>query len=639
MARSAEHVWDQIHNGVKLIAQSVEKERTDLISELQRMTDWLTEAIESGHFDSLPVTKARVVPAERRLQDLRELVDREADSLLSNSARLITKKYPPPSREKWAQIYPEQALRSAWVSISQESLEIFEQCEREHKKLLQESERARDVVRFALELQPKAEDGLIGLDALSNALDLLRFQLDEEPKRRFAGDEELSIILPLLFADYQWRTSSNRSAAFAHAVSQNLKRGGRSAGKSLLYSGKRAIRSGLKYAMAKGRDFLNIIGFTHREVTVTSVERRTYLPEQFIRKEERDLPAIYERLFRIEPVEDTRFLIGRSPELDAFMEARQLWERGRSVAILLSGQRGSGKTSLLNCLQNEIDGVEVVRGEFSQRVTSEKAVEAFLLNLLGLEPDADLKSSLLERRRILIIEELERTFLKTIGGFDGITYLQSLVAATCHKTLWILAINQSCFKLLDRVVGLSQRFTHTIQTASASRSDLQSAIMVRHNLSGLRIRFSSRHHAPSRLEGLQRRLTGTHRPSQVFFDRLSEQSTGVYRTALEMWLAHIETVEAGIVYLQPIQVPDLGPLIDGIDLDDLFTVVAVLQHGSLQAEEHATIFDCSLQRSETQLDELISRELLELDPFHPGLRVRPEAMPLVKEALFRRNLL
>ena len=125
----------------------------------------------------------------------------------------------------------------------------------------------------------------------------------------------------------------------------------------------------------------------------------------------------------------------------------------------------------------------------------------------------------------------------------------------------------------------------------------------------------------------------------MFFDRLAAQSRGVYRTALEVWLGHIEAFEGGVLYMKQIADLELDDVVAELDVSDLFSLVAILQHGSLTPEEHSQVFNTSPEASTSQLDELVSRELLEDDPVHIGLRIRPEAMPVVKEALFRRNLL
>lgn len=59
--------------------------------------------------------------------------------------------------------------------------------------------------------------------------------------------------------------------------------------------------------------------------------------------------------------------------------------------------------------------------------------------------------------------------------------------------LRILAINQVSLRLLNSAVRLQDAFSHRIETAAVSRADLETAIMTRHNLSGLRLRFASRH--------------------------------------------------------------------------------------------------------------------------------------------------
>ena len=125
----------------------------------------------------------------------------------------------------------------------------------------------------------------------------------------------------------------------------------------------------------------------------------------------------------------------------------------------------------------------------------------------------------------------------------------------------------------------------------------------------------------------------------TFFEALSSQSEGVYRSAFEMWLGQIDTVQAGMIYMKPIVKPDVSGIIGDLDLDDLFTLAAILQHGSLLPEEHAAVFHFSREHSQARLDELLGREIIEKEPKRPGFRVRPEVNRVVQEALYRQNLL
>ncbi|MEZ4586972.1 MAG: hypothetical protein R2909_11265 [Gemmatimonadales bacterium] len=90
--------------------------------------------------------------------------------------------------------------------------------------------------------------------------------------------------------------------------------------------------------------------------------------------------------------------------------------------------------------------------------------------------------------------------------------------------------------------------------------------------------------------------------------------------------------------MKPIETPAIDEVIEQLDGDDLFTLVAIMQHGSLTAEEHARVFQWPAATSRAELDDLLARELIEPDPGRPGLRVRPGALRVVREALHRRNL-
>ena len=331
--------------------------------------------------------------------------------------------------------------------------------------------------------------------------------------------------------------------------------------------------------------------------------------------------------------------MGRSRETQAVLDAVDLWESGRVVSIILTGQRGSGKTSLLNCLTEQMAEHNLTRGEFGERLLTADDMDRFLRDLLALE-EGDLVEQILEGERgLVVLEEMERTFLRKVEGYSAIRRLQNIIAATSQKILWVMAINEVSYNFLCRSVDLAPGFTHRIKTAVASLEDLQSAIMVRHELSGLRLRFRSRFERPSRLRDLRRKLSREKEPEALFFERLAKQSKGVYRTALEVWLGHIEACEGGILYMRQVREPSLDGVLGELDNEDLFTLVAILQHGSLTTPEHALVFSRKAASSQAQLEELIGRELIEQDPHHPGFRVRPEAMPVVKEALYRRNLL
>ncbi|MBK6799434.1 MAG: ATP-binding protein [Acidobacteria bacterium] len=153
---------------------------------------------------------------------------------------------------------------------------------------------------------------------------------------------------------------------------------------------KRAI--GLLYGLLNdlAQKFLVYIGWLPEKAAgVSEVVKRPFLPQEFtVDLSEKELPAIYRRLFRFEAVEDPRFLVGRRHEMEAIAEARTMWESGRPVAVLIIGERGSGKTSLINCaMKRPLTGLEIVRGEFTERLSTAVQLREFLSGFSVLMTD------------------------------------------------------------------------------------------------------------------------------------------------------------------------------------------------------------------------------------------------------------
>jgi hypothetical protein len=122
------------------------------------------------------------------------------------------------------------------------------------------------------------------------------------------------------------------------------------------------------------------------------VIRRTTLRDTLsLPAAKRELPPLYRLLFRLTPVEDRRFLVGRDQELAGLNQAVTDWAAGRFAACLLIGARGSGKTSLLNCaVQETLASHRLIRAEFHHRLLHPAQLDAFLCKLLELGDDADL---------------------------------------------------------------------------------------------------------------------------------------------------------------------------------------------------------------------------------------------------------
>jgi hypothetical protein len=353
----------------------------------------------------------------------------------------------------------------------------------------------------------------------------------------------------------------------------------------------------------------------------------------------RELPAIYQRLFQLAPVEDRRFLVGRDEELGGLEQAHKDWRDGQFAACLVVGARGSGKTSLLKCADKDLFAAEeVLHSEFAGRLLSSDAMDDFLARLLNVPPGTDAKTALGERRRVIILEELERTFLRKVGGFEAIRRLLYLVHATAHSTFWILALNDDAFRFLDASLNVGRIFSHRINAMSVMQSDLMNAIKQRHNLSGLRLEFAPPPPDDERFKGIRGFFRGQEDPEELFFSALYAQSGGIFRSAFELWCGSIERIEGGVVVMRQPLAPDFKDLMSEMTQQDHFVLNAIRQHGSLTAEDLSEVLLRDLEMCRVLLDRLQVMGVLEPDPNRTGFRIRPEGQHFVTEVLLRVNL-
>jgi hypothetical protein len=645
MEQSLETFEDKILGHVIHGLDAAREELKTLHAEIDEVLNWLRASLSSSHESEFPQPKADVVPASSRMAELESLLQSELEQL-PRSLETPAEFSPQPRRRSHVRrLHPIETIQQAFHRRGRmEIFNLLEEVETAHRAIVQQIERAREVVAFARETAGSGleSDPRIVQEAIQNVISLLEFYGSEQPEWCASAEAKLARALASTYTESRLMLELHRFGVFTYLIRQGLRRALALAGSRGIAEMRRHLQN--SFGMLQGAIVKVLIRIGWKaapSATAGGVITRPYLPEEFtVDLNTKDLPLLYRRLFRFEPLQDPRFLVGRETEMRAIAAARTMWEAGRPVAVILVGQRGSGKTSLINCsLKRTLAGQEVVRGEFSQRLVTEAGVREFLSNLLHVGDPAQLESFLLSGRRVVILEELERTFLRQIGYYEALRGLLRIIAATNSNTLWILSTNQIAFQFMNAAVNLGQSFSHRINAGTTSREDLQQAILLRHNLSGLRLKFAQSPAPAGRVQRLTSFLTDRVAPDTVFFDSLSRESAGVYRSAFEIWLGQTDLVQSGTLYMKPLSSPDLSKVLERLAMEDLFSLVAISQHGGLTAEDHAIIFQKSIDSSRAQLNELLANEIIEADPAHPGYRIRPEAMRIVREALYGHNLL
>jgi hypothetical protein len=623
--------------------ESLEAEHSELVAELDEFGAWLDEW-QPGRNDA-PPPKAQLMSADDRVRYWADAVSRRSRSVLPAAIETIEPRRALPGwRQPWGQIRLAASFLAALGRVGTAGyVQGLKEAEGIHRRIVREIERAREVVTYGLDIgQAEGAAGeQIARESVDNAKSLVAFQKNKtRPVRRLA---EVSLVeaAAAAFSQCYGAVEEGRFGLLSRLARQHRRRTAAFLVKRSVHYTRRGSRLLWELGQAGYRRVLIQTGLERRrERRLEHVTRRATLEVDDRTEVYQQLPMIYRRLFRLEPVQDPRFLVGREAEMAALTEARDRWSAGKPVSVVLVGERGSGKTSLLNCATARVFAdVEPVRAAFDERVLDAAQIDSFLRRALALPEGAVLLEALRAERRVILIEEVERTFLRAVDGFHGVRRLLSLVADSSRTTLWVLCLNQLAFKFLDPAVGMQRFFSHRINAMSVEPEHLSNAILLRHNLSGLRLRFAR---PPSRhplIERLRRPLGLDRRAREVFFDTLYAQSEGVFRSAFELWHRYIESANGGVLRMRFPDPVDTDPLITGLDRQDLFTLQAVLQHGSLTPAECARVFCIAKETARARIETLVDRGILEREPGAPGWRVRSEAGYLVRKALDRQNLL
>ncbi len=624
---------------------SVRLEQRTLSDTISAMLEWLEVWIPGESSNDPPIGETRLLGLEERIKKWTMQFSAAVSRGLPEEVRYLNpRKKLPIFKSSWRLMKPRTILIAAIEHHGgQEFSKVLCRVVDENLKIAREIELARDVIDYALEswdAEGRKNPGLL-TEAVDNARELLKTQvtpvveLDDEFVR-----SSLNVVSTIFSEGYKI-VEVNQVGLFALL--------GRQKGRKALADFNKELLSRFQGRLKKIKEKISI--FLNRILEKSGLRLGTRPFQESVMRQpslaqvlevellKRDLPRVYRRLFSLAPVEDARFLIGRDEEMNGLEEALEHWESDHFASVLIIGALGSGKTSILNCANSSIfAGRDLLRGNFGQRLTTAEQMHSYLCDLFSISTESDVVQTLGAGRRVVILEEFERSFLRKVGGFEALYYFLRFMQPMAGTTLWILALNDEAFRYMDAATGLGRYFSHRINAMSVRKEDLINAIMQRHNLSGFKLSFAAPPSEDSQ-HNVFRRFTKKRDPRKAFFDALYQQSGGVFRSAFELWQGSIEQVEDGVVELRQPLIPDYTSLRNELQQIDYFALVAILQHASLTDDELAQVLGKDVKTSRLLIQHLSGLELLEPDPRFPGMRVRAEARRFVFDSLHRVNLL
>ncbi len=345
------------------------------------------------------------------------------------------------------------------------------------------------------------------------------------------------------------------------------------------------------------------LGIIEKKQDSSSVER--YLKQAAHSLE--DLPAVYRRVFRFDPLDTEKLFVGRNTELESIGEAYEIWRKGGRGMIAVTGERGSGRSTLVQLAHTRyFKDISVHRIVPSSTLYSEKELLAFLSRTLGIETqvktlnDFERQLSDLDVSRVIIIEDIQRIFLRTIKGLEIFNRFLLFAAKTQESIFWFITCSSYTWDYINKVLGLMRYFSKVVTLEGLKDDGIESMIMRRHRLTGIPIRFlpdpameKSKKYRQLSLEEDRQKLL-----KDQFFHRLRDASTGNISVAMLFWCISINNLENRRFEIG--ELPDIDVRIDAkISDDELFVIAAIVQHERMTLDEIVSVL--SLRRETAHL--------------------------------------
>lgn len=330
-----------------------------------------------------------------------------------------------------------------------------------------------------------------------------------------------------------------------------------------------------------------------KQISAQVFKRKLESSDAFQETDVESLPEEYVKLF--EPfdreLKSEEIVLAHKDVREAIMKELTEWKNNpmEENSLVIHGDKGSGKTTLINSLLETLDDeINVVHLNMSQRFsTSEDILKAignlFELNLSEsfaplLQKDKELSKTL------VIIDGAQNIFLSQMGGFEAYKTFTELINLRLENVYWLAAFNHSSWNFLKTVFKQNQSFRVALELKPWREETIKALILNRHKQLDYRLSFGQ----------IVRVVQGGYdqeamdNAEELFFRVLWEQSSGNPRVALYLWLSSLDYKGGKYLTVGLPHGDDLS-ILNKLTDDALFVYAAIMRHENLSAKETTSV--------------------------------------------------
>ncbi|MEL7833945.1 hypothetical protein [Fodinibius sp. Rm-B-1B1-1] len=342
----------------------------------------------------------------------------------------------------------------------------------------------------------------------------------------------------------------------------------------------------------------------------------TYLSETD--KQMKGLPYIYRRLFDFKSLADKRFFEPANDSVVLFKKAYEQWQNEFSTNFAVVGEKGSGKSSFLKLMiETEFSQSEPQILEFNKTIWDEQQLVDKVISVLQVEHAESVEELIAEikeknQRSVIVLESVQNCFVRDINGFKAIEKLMYLISETRDNLFWVVSCSRYAWSFLDKVMQLSEYFSHVSKSDSLTADQLEQVILNRHQASGYSLYFEPDEQVLQ--SRTYRKLKDSEEEVQTYlkeeyFEELTKLAEGNPSIAMIFWIRSIREFDETNFYIKPLEITSVE-MIEDLNPQVLFTLEAFVLHDTLSDTELAMIMDNTIEESRLLINRLRSRGML-----------------------------
>jgi amino acid transporter len=305
----------------------------------------------------------------------------------------------------------------------------------------------------------------------------------------------------------------------------------------------------LLYSKSEGQLWVSHFGKEEASVSRSNKELLTFAgavtPDENILKE---LPFYYASLFSGQSGTGDDFWVGMEHEMRESELAVQRFKAGYQGALVITGARSSGKSSLSKRVAERFftrENIHAVQAPQACSADTEIFTRKLLdaLNVRNKRIEDVFRA--LPAGKVIIIHDLGLWWERRPGGEAVVEMILKLIDDFSHKCLFIINVNAYALKVIDWHSRLSSYALAMVNCEAFDARELKDMIMLRHNAGGMNFRYNGKD---------EERMTAW--DFARLFNVLFELSFGNPGTATKLWLSAIRKVSGKTIIMAPLNLPD-----------------------------------------------------------------------------------